>query len=127
MPSEIRLSATQGSLPAPPVQLQAPAGAVRPDEAVEASSDSRGTGQEGRGRGQHDLTTAQSLVDEAVQRIRQKLEATARLSIGVDPATGKVQVRDGQGQLLGELPPERLIEAARLMDQVVGLLLDEFW
>lgn len=62
-----------------------------------------------------------------MQRIRQKLKATARLSIGVDPATGKVQVRDGQCQLLSELPPERLIEAVRLMDQVVGLLVDEFW
>ncbi|MCL6521057.1 MAG: flagellar protein FlaG [Firmicutes bacterium] len=127
MPGEVRLNATPASLPAPPVELQAPAGAVRPGEAVEASSDARGGGQEGRGRGQHDLATAQSLVDEAVLRIRQKLADAARLSIALDPGSGRVQVRDAQGRLLGELPPERVVEAARLMDQVVGLLLDAFW
>ncbi|MBX5464771.1 MAG: hypothetical protein IRZ26_04365 [Clostridia bacterium] len=127
MPGEVRLNATPASLPAPPVELQAPAGAVRPGEAVEASSDARGGGQEGRGRGQHDLATAQSLVDEAVLRIRQKLADAAQLSIALDPGSGRVQVRDAQGRLLGELPPERVVEAARLMDQVVGLLLDAFW
>ncbi|MDI3316788.1 MAG: flagellar protein FlaG [Bacillota bacterium] len=127
MPEEVRLRPAQGSLPATAVPVQAPAGAVRPDEAVEASSGSRGSGQEGRGRGQHDLATAQSLVDEAVQRIQQKLETTAQLSIHVDPASGKVQVRNGRGEVVRELPPEKVVEAARLMDQVVGLLLDEFW
>ena len=66
--------------------------------------------------------------EEAADALRQRLGESSHLEISVDSELERVVVRvvaDDSREVVRQIPPDRVLEAAKLIDRLVGLLVDE--
>lgn len=106
---------TATPLPAAPPQ-GAPAPAAKPPVAVPEPTQQRQPSQE--------------QVQRAVESMKELVQAKApnSLSFSIDDTTGKtiVRVSDAQtGEMIRQIPSEELLEIARSLDKLQGMLLEQ--
>jgi len=89
--------------------------------AARASATAEGPGAQAR-------RPSQDQIEKAIESVRQLIEVKApnELSFSVDETTGKIIVRVSDtktGDLIRQIPAEELLEIARSLDKLQGLLL----
>lgn len=114
-------------------ELRPPAGspASTTPQVVSSTPESANSGKataQPRGQNEQSQEYSRDQVEAAVEDINdffQSMERSVQFTLDEDSERMVVQIKDGEGNLVKQIPSEQALELARHLDKVRGLLLEE--